>query len=65
MNSKALGYVWRRRAPPCPSRPFIVDAAIVLAAAIGGVLLTERLRLGPVGYLIAGPAIGPAGPAYR
>jgi CPA2 family monovalent cation:H+ antiporter-2 len=45
-----------------PEQNFIVDAAIVLAAAIGGVLVTERLRLGPVlGYLVAGLVIGPAG----
>ncbi|HUL07863.1 MAG TPA: cation:proton antiporter [Candidatus Acidoferrum sp.] len=45
-----------------PEQNFIVDAAIVLAAAIGGVLLTERLKLGPVlGYLVAGLVIGPAG----
>jgi K+:H+ antiporter len=41
---------------------FIVEAAIVLGAAIVGVLLAERLRLGSVlGYLVAGVAIGPAG----
>jgi K+:H+ antiporter len=41
---------------------FIVEAAVVLAAAIVGVLLAERLKLGSVlGYLVAGLIIGPAG----
>lgn len=41
---------------------FIVETVIVLCAAVLGVLLAERLRLGTVlGYLVAGLAIGPAG----
>jgi CPA2 family monovalent cation:H+ antiporter-2 len=41
---------------------FIIDAVIVLGAAIIGVLLAERLKLGAVlGYLVAGLVIGPAG----
>ncbi len=41
---------------------FVIEAAIVLGAAVLGVLAAERLRLGPVlGYLIAGLIIGPAG----
>ena len=44
---------------------FIIEAAIVLAAAIVGVLLAERLKLGSVlGYLVAGLVIGPAGLAF-
>jgi CPA2 family monovalent cation:H+ antiporter-2 len=44
---------------------FIVEAAIVLAAAIVGVVLAERLKLGSVlGYLVAGLVIGPAGFAF-
>jgi len=45
-----------------PEQNFIVEAAVVLAAAIVGVLLAERLKLGSVlGYLVAGLIIGPAG----
>jgi CPA2 family monovalent cation:H+ antiporter-2 len=45
-----------------PEQNFIIEAAIVLGAAIVGVLLAERLRLGSVlGYLVAGVVIGPAG----
>ena len=41
---------------------FIIGAVIVLGAAIVGVLLAERLKLGAVlGYLVAGLVIGPAG----
>jgi CPA2 family monovalent cation:H+ antiporter-2 len=44
---------------------FIVEAAIVLGAAIVGVLLAERLKLGSfLGYLVAGLVIGPAGFAF-
>jgi len=44
---------------------FIIEAAIVLAAAIVGVVLAERLKLGSVlGYLVAGLVIGPAGFAF-
>ena len=48
-----------------PEQNFIIEAAIVLGAAIVGVLLAERLRLGSVlGYLVAGLVIGPAGFAF-
>ena len=48
-----------------PEQNFIAEAAIVLGAAIVGVLLAERLKLGPVvGYLVAGLAVGPAGFAF-
>jgi len=41
---------------------FIIEAVIVLGAAIVGVLLAERLKLGAVlGYLVAGLVVGPAG----
>ncbi|MGH6931971.1 MAG: cation:proton antiporter [Dongiaceae bacterium] len=41
---------------------FLIDSIIILGAAIIGVSLSERLKLGPVlGYLVAGLAIGPAG----
>lgn len=41
---------------------FIVATVIVLCAAVLGVFLAERLKLGPVlGYLVAGLVIGPAG----
>ena len=48
-----------------PEQNFIIEAAIVLAAAIVGVVLAERLKLGSVlGYLVAGLVIGPAGFAF-
>ncbi len=40
---------------------FLRDILVILAAAVIGVSLSERARLGPVvGYLLAGLAIGPA-----
>ncbi len=45
-----------------PEPNVLVEAVVVLAAAVVGVLLAERLRLGAiVGYLAAGLVIGPAG----
>jgi CPA2 family monovalent cation:H+ antiporter-2 len=41
---------------------FIIEAVIVLGAAIVGVLLAERLKISAIlGYLVAGLVIGPAG----
>src|SRR5262249_3126207 len=45
-----------------PEPNVLVEAVVVLAAAVVGVLLAERLRLGAIlGYLAAGLVIGPAG----
>jgi len=45
-----------------PEPNVLVEAVVVLAAAVIGVLLAERLRLGAIlGYLAAGLVIGPAG----
>ncbi len=45
-----------------PESKFLIDAIVILAAAVLGVALSQRLKLGPVlGYLAAGLAIGPTG----
>jgi CPA2 family monovalent cation:H+ antiporter-2 len=45
-----------------PTTNYLADVAIILLAAIVGVALAHRLRLGPiVGYLATGLIVGPAG----
>ncbi len=45
-----------------PGPATLLEAIIILVAAVAGVVLLQRLRLGPIlGYLAAGLAIGPAG----
>lgn len=59
------GYLARndfRHGPPMPENDTLITAIVVLVAAVVGVAVLQRLRLGPVlGYLAAGWAIGPAG----
>ena len=45
-----------------PSTHYLVDVIVILLAAIIGVALAHRLRLGPIfGYLATGLIVGPAG----